>query len=120
MPRVFLFFGILFAAAAADERWVYLHSDGFEVFTDTGGRAGRAELVRLEQFRSALGKILGKTDLAIIPPAQVYLFKTAREAASYTVAGPIQTGREHTSILLSVDAPPKDIQQRLGKLLIES
>jgi hypothetical protein len=77
-------------------------------------------LVRLEQFRYALGKILGKAELGVTPPAQVYLFKTAKEAAQYTAGGPIQTGREHVSIVMTTDGPSEDFQRRLAKLLIES
>jgi hypothetical protein len=120
MLRLVLFFGILASAMKAEDRWVYLRSDGFELFTDAPGRAGRILLVRLEQFRYALGKILGKAELTIIPPAQVYLFKTAKEAAQYSAGGAIQTGREHVSIVMTTDGPSEDFQRRLAKLLIES
>jgi hypothetical protein len=121
MFRLFLLFGILASAStAAEDRWVYLHSDGFEVFTDAGGRAGRTTLVRLEQFRYALGKILGKTDLKIDPPAQVYVFKTTAEAAQYNAGGPIQAGHEHSSIFLTADPLSEDFERRMAKLLIES
>src|SRR5260370_23039023 len=118
--RALLIFAIVPFLAAAEDRWIWLHSDGFEMFTDAGARAGRAELVQLEQFRYALGKILGKAELTITPPAQVMLFKTSKEAGSYAVGGPIQMGRDHVSLVLAVDAIPEDFQQRLAKLLIES
>src|SRR5437773_6609913 len=120
MLRAFLILGILTLAQAAEDRWVTLRSDGFELFTNAGGRAGRAELVRLEQFRFALGRLIGKTELTISPAAQVFLFKTAREAERYRAGGPIQTGREHVSLILCTDVAPEDFQQRLAKLLIES
>src|SRR5882724_2779434 len=120
MFRVFLIFGILISAQAAEDRWVTLRSDDFELFTNAGGRAGRAELVRLEQFRFALGSLIGKTELAISPAAQVFLFKTAKEAERYRAGGPIQAGREHVSLILCTDVAPEDFQQRLAKLLIES
>src|SRR5689334_5156823 len=119
MSRLLLIFGILISSSAAEDRWITLRSDSFEVFTDAGARAGRAELVRLEQFRFALGKIVAKPDLAINPPAQVFLFKTSREAERYRAGGPIQTGRDRVSLILSSDAPPEDFQRRLTKLLIE-
>jgi tetratricopeptide (TPR) repeat protein len=120
MLRFFLLFGVLATALRAEDRWVYLHSDGFELFTDASGRLGRTTLVRLEQFRYALGKILGKAELVITPPAQVYVFKTAKEAAQYSAGGPIQMGREHVSIIMATDGPSEDFQRRLAKLLIES
>src|SRR4029077_14472716 len=83
-------------------------------------RVGRTTLVRLEQFRYALGKILGKAELIVTPPAQVYVFKKAKEAAQYAAGGPIQAGREHVSIIMTTDGPSEDFQRRLAKLLIES
>ncbi len=120
MLRILLLFAMLAPSLAADERWVYLSSDGFQVFSDAGARAGRTALVRLEQFRYALGKTIGKTDLKIDPPAQVYVFKTAKEAAQYNAAEPIQKGREHVSILLTGEALSEDFERRLAKLLIET
>jgi tetratricopeptide (TPR) repeat protein len=120
MLRCFLLFGLLASALRSEDRWVYLHSDGFELFTDASGRVGRTTLVRLEQFRYALGKILGKAELIVTPPAQVYVFKTAKEAAQYSAGGPIQAGREHVSIIMTTDGPSEEFQRRLAKLLIES
>src|SRR6267143_607675 len=120
MPRALLIFAIVASLAAAEDRWIWLHSDGFELFTNAGARAGRAELVHLEQFRYALGKILGKADLTISPPAQVMLFKTSKEAAPYAAGGPIQMGRDHVTLELAVDAIPEDFQQGLARMLINS
>src|SRR5215470_9845057 len=114
-----LFLGFL-TLLHADDRWVTLRSDSFELFTDAGARAGRAELVRLEQFRFALGKIVGKADLGLSPPAQVFLFKTSKEAERYRAGGSIQTNRERAALILSTDTAREDFQQRLAKLLLES
>src|SRR4051794_18497355 len=54
------------------------------------------------------------------PAAQVFLFKTAREAERYRGGGPIQTGREHVSLIVSTETPREDFQQRLARLLIEA
>jgi hypothetical protein len=120
MLRVLLLIGLFTPLLAAEDRWVYLTSDGFQVFSEAGGRAGRTALVRLEQFRFALGKLVGKTDLKIDPPPQVYLFKTAREADVYGASEPIQTGKEHLSILLASDTLTENFERRYAKLLIES
>src|SRR5260370_36896673 len=120
MTRLVLFVRLVASSLSTEDRWVYLHSDGFELFTDATGRTGRTTLVRLEQFRYALGKILGKAELIVTPPAQVYVFKTAKEAAQYSAGGPIQAGREHGSIIMTTDGPSEDFQRRLAKLLIES
>jgi hypothetical protein len=44
MLRTFAVFGILIASASAQDRWVYMRSDGFQMFTNAGAKAGRAEL----------------------------------------------------------------------------
>jgi len=120
MLRVLLLIGMLTPVWGAEDRWVYLNSDGFQVFSEAGGRAGRTALVRLEQFRFALGKIVGKAELKIDPPPQVYLFKTAKEADAYGAADPIQIGKEHVSILLSSDTLSEDFERRFATLLLES
>ncbi len=120
MFRALLFLGICSTLVAAEDRWVYLNSDGFQLFSEAGGRAGRTTLVRLEQFRFALGKIIGNTDLKFVPPAQVYLFKTAKEAESYGPRDAIQIGKEHVSILLASETLSDDFKRRLAKTLIES
>ena len=120
MLRVLLLIGLLTPVWGVEDRWVYLNSDGFQVFSQAGGRAGRTALVRLEQFRFALGKIVGKPDLKIDPPPQVYLFKTAKEADAYGAVDPIQIGREHVSILLSSETLSEDFERRYAKLLLDS
>ena len=48
---------------AADDHWVKFTSGPFEVLTDAGARAGRETMVRFEEFRHALGEIVGEPDL---------------------------------------------------------
>src|ERR1700683_2942125 len=120
MLRFLLLLGMLTTVSGAEDRWVYLTSDGFQVFSEAGGRAGRTALVRLEQFRFALGKIVGKAELKIDPPPQVYLFKTAKEADAYGAGDPIQIGKEHVSILLTSDTLSEDFERRFARLLLES
>ena len=50
----------------ADEKWTYVRSGPFEVWTDGGDKQARIRLVEAEQFRYALGTILGKDDLKSI------------------------------------------------------
>jgi len=33
MPRALVIFGLAASLAAAEDRWIWLHSDGFEMFT---------------------------------------------------------------------------------------
>ncbi len=50
----------------AEEKWTYVRSGPFEVWTDGGDKQARVRLVEAEQFRYALGTILGKDDLKSI------------------------------------------------------
>ena len=47
---------------AADDHWVRFTRGPFEVMTDAGPRAGRETMVRFEQFRHALGQIVGEDE----------------------------------------------------------
>src|SRR2546426_10588367 len=100
MWRALLIPAVLISTAAAQDRWVYLHSDGFELFTNAGARAGRVELVRLERFRHSPRRNLGKTDPAIPPPAPEDFFKKARDAAPYEAPDPILKSRQQRAPIL--------------------
>jgi hypothetical protein len=52
-------------------------SGPFEVLTDAGER-GRETLVRFEEFRHALGEVVGETNLQTPQPVHILLFKNAR------------------------------------------
>jgi len=106
--------------ARGDGRWVEFRSDGISLFTNAGSRPGRETLVVLEQFRHALGKILGKADLRTAAPAQALLFKSAKEAEPYAASGAIQTGRERIWIVLAGESPLTPALFRdYARLLIE-
>src|SRR5919205_778245 len=120
MLRAFACLVVVTTAAFAQDRWVYIHSDGFELFTDAGAKAGRVELVRLEQFRDTLGGMLRKPDLGITPPPQVFLFKTAKEAGPFGADDPILKGPDRVAIVLSPDTPAAPFQKSLARLLLET
>ncbi len=68
---------IWIAAAHADERWIKLKSGPFEVMTTAGDRAARQRLYEAEQFRYALGELLGSQDLTTVWPIRVVVQKSA-------------------------------------------
>jgi hypothetical protein len=85
------------ALLAAKDDWVKYASGPFEVMTDTGGRAGRDTLVRFEEFRQALGDVLGQNDLGMPQPVRIMLFRNARGFAA--IPG-VSMGRDRYSIVL--------------------
>ena len=63
---------------AADDHWVKFASGPFEVLTDAGARAGRETMVRFEEFRHALGEMVGEPDLQTPVPVRILVFRNAR------------------------------------------
>src|SRR2546421_7943318 len=93
---------ILAAPLCAEDHWVKFTRGPFEVFTDAGSRAGRETMVRFEQFRHALGQILGESDLQTAQPVRIFVFKNPR---GWTSATPIAEGRDRYTIVLAEKAP---------------
>src|SRR5579883_1974132 len=101
--RRLLLLAVLPAVLSADEHWVKYNSGPFELFTDAGGRSGRETLVRLEEFRFALGQMLGETDLQMPMPVRVFVLKNAK---GWTTAGPVTEGRATYNVVLDEKTPP--------------
>jgi hypothetical protein len=67
--RRLLLLGTIPWLLAADDHWVKFTRGPFEVMTDASPRSARETLVRFEQFRGALGQIIGEDDLQTpLPP----------------------------------------------------
>ena len=79
MARLSLFWFLVFTLAAAD-RWVGVRSGPFEVLSDAGDRAARERLAELEQFRGAVGQVLGKSDIRPDRPIRILVLRSAKQA----------------------------------------
>ena len=101
--RRWLLFALTPALLAADDHWVKYNSGPFELFTDAGGRAGRETLVRLEEFRFALGQMVGENDLQMPTPVRVFVLKNAK---GWSTAAPVTEGRATYNIVLDEKAVP--------------
>jgi tetratricopeptide (TPR) repeat protein len=84
-------------ALLAAENWVKFASGPFEVWTDGSTRIAREDLVRLEEFRHAVGQIVGDQDLQSPQPIRVLVFKDAKGWATPT---PVAQGRDTYAIVL--------------------
>src|SRR5215471_6931055 len=100
--RRLLLFCALPALLAADDHWVRFTRGPFEVFTDAGARPGRETMVRFEQFRHALGGIIGENDLQAAQPIRIFIFKNP---SGWTLPTPIGEGRDRYNIVLAEKAP---------------
>src|SRR5579864_7697685 len=75
--RLILLLALLPLAAPAEDHWVRFTSGPFEVYSSAGSKPGRDTLVRFEEFRHALGLVLGDDDLQTPLPVRILLFHSA-------------------------------------------
>src|SRR5215471_2632835 len=101
MRRLFLIC-MLPAILAADDHWVKFTRGPFEVYSDAGPRPAREAMVRFEEFRNALGQIVGEKDLQTALPVRIFIFKNPQ---GWTGATPIVEGRDRYGIVLADKAP---------------
>jgi hypothetical protein len=75
-------------------------------------------MVRFEQFRAALGQIVGEDDLQAPLPLRIFVFKNAK---GWTSAAPLTEGRAHFCIVLSEkSAVTPEIYSALTRLFLKS
>jgi mannitol/fructose-specific phosphotransferase system IIA component (Ntr-type) len=67
----FLILLVLAGTAPAAERWIAFRSGPFEVYTNASDKAARPLLLRFEEFRHALGEMVGETDLETPMPVRI-------------------------------------------------
>ncbi len=102
----------------ADDHWIQFTSAPFEVMTDAGARAGRETMVRFQEFRHALGQLVGEQDLQTPQPVRIMVFKDAR---GWTSSAPLIEGRDRYAIVLQEkSAVSPDVYRALTRLLLKS
>ncbi len=90
MKRVWVIAALLSTLAVGDDKWLRLRSGPFEVLSNAGEKPARERLFEAEQFRQALGDVLGKKDLGSVWPIRMLVLKDKRAA----VPGGIAMGRD--------------------------
>jgi len=100
MRRPPILFLLLPCLLAAEGRWIKFTAGPFEVLTDAGDR-GRETLVRFEEFRHALGEVVGETNLQTPQPVRILLFKNVR---GWITNESIIQGRDRYAIVLEEKA----------------
>src|ERR1017187_4211942 len=117
MRRLFLLCGLVPLTALASEHWIRFTSGPIEVFSAAGAKDGRDTLVKFEEFRHALGQVLGENDLQMPLPVRVMLFKTGAPQASE----PVIRGRAQYDIVLTAGRPiPNEVFARLTQLFLDT
>jgi hypothetical protein len=117
MRRLFLLCGLAPLTALAGEHWVRFTSGPIEVFSSAGTKDGRDTLVKFEEFRHALGQVLGENDLRMPLPVYVMLFKSGAPHMPDMVT----RGRAQYNIVLTAGQPiSSDVYARLTQLFLDT
>ena len=115
--RRLLIVGLLPCLLAAEDHWVKFTSGPFEVLTDAGTRAGRETMVRFQEFRHALGQLIGE-ELQTPEPVRILVFKNAK---GWNSPAPLTEGRDRYAIVLQEkDAIAPAVFSELTRLFLKS
>ena len=115
--RLFLLCGLASLTAVASEHWIRFTSGPVEVFSSAGAKDGREILVQVEEFRHALGQVLGDNDLQLPLPIRVLLFKTGAPQ----LPEPVVRGREQYNVVVTAGrAIPSEVFARLTQLFLDA
>jgi hypothetical protein len=117
MVRLLLLGGLLPLTALASEHWIRFTSGPVEVFSSAGAKDGRETLVQFEEFRHALGYVLGDDDLQLPLPIRILLFRSAAPR----LPEPVARGRDQYNIVLTAgQAVPNEVFARLTQLFLDT
>ncbi len=109
--------GLLPVAAAASEHWVRFTAGATEVFSSAGSKDGRETLVKFEEYRHALGYVLGNDDLQLPVPLRILLYKSGAPA----LGAPVVRGREQYYLVLTAgQGIPNEDFARLTQLFLDT
>ena len=87
------------------------------MFSSAGSKDGRETLVKFEEYRHALGLVLGDDDLQLPLPIRVLLFKTGAPQT----AEPVVRGRDQYNVVLTAgQAVPNETFARLTQLFLDT
>lgn len=109
---------LLPALLLAEDHWVRYSSGPYEVLSDAGSDAGRRAMVQFEEFRHALGLVVGEQDLQTPLPIRILVFKSSK---GWTSPAPLVEGRDRYNIVLEDKQPVSpEIYTRLTRLFLTS
>lgn len=104
----------------AETQWVKARLGSFETISDNGRRAAIQGLSQFEQFRFALGSVMGVPDLRLEPPLRILVFRNAQELASQNCAG-FRTGRDRLMACTTAEGQlAPGLVRELTKQMLES
>ncbi len=117
MRRLFLIC-VVPVLLVAEDHWIKFASGPYEVLTDAGTRAGQETIVRVEEFRHALGQIVGADDLTTAMPVRILVFKSSK---GWTSPLPVTEGRDRYAVVLEAkQLVSPDVYRELTRLFLEA
>lgn len=115
-------FALLYLTASAlfAADWTEYRSGPFRVVSNAGDKAARERLNEMEQFRQALGAMLGKQEMQSVWPITLILFDNTKQYGPNAVPKPFVEGGSAILSAWSADTPqPLDWKHELARNLIE-
>ncbi len=98
--------------------WVKFASGPFEVLTNANPRAARETLADLEQFRNALGGVIGEQDPATPEPVRIFIPDNAK---GWSVSGALVRGRNFQALVIGGKTGiSPETYRALARLFLES
>jgi hypothetical protein len=106
-------------ASSAENQWVKARLGSFEAIGDGGRRGAIQGLSQFEQFRFALGSVMGQPDLRLEPPLRILAFRNKQELAAEGFSG-IHLGRDRLMACTIADGQlPPELVRELTRALLE-
>ena len=98
----------------ADSKWIQSRSGPIEIYSDATPKIALEKLGAFEQFRFALGSLVGKPDLNAEPPIRLLAMKVL------TLPEAVVNGRDRIVIPIAADKPiPGAVLREATRILLE-
>ncbi|MEX2264105.1 MAG: hypothetical protein WD696_19280 [Bryobacteraceae bacterium] len=105
----------------AQDRWSEFRSGPFEIFSGARERDARQAIGHFEQFRHALGYIVGKDEMTAEPPIRILLFRNAKDLPPGTKPGQMVKGRDRVVFLMIPSGETdRGVMRACARMLLDS
>jgi Tfp pilus assembly protein PilF len=104
--------------AHAEAQWIKARLGSFEAVSDNGRKSAVQGLSQFEQFRFALGTVMGKPDLRLDPPLRIIVFRNTQEMPPGCEG--LHTGRDRLMACITAEGQlPASLVRQLTQRLLE-
>jgi hypothetical protein len=103
--------------AASHSPWYSTKIGPFVVYSESSAKEVRERAAEVEQFRFSLGELLGRPDLAVNPPLELFFYRQVPAGTSPAQQGPVITRTGAPAIVTSGALSP-DARRTLAQILL--